>query len=244
MTISRDEVLLKETSLLDDEGISLIILDKVWLVIMATSDVLTKTELGKIKGVWLIPAELRLTMSVDESTVDVVRVVELYTSDAEGVRPSEESVGVTLSLLIDELLGEEATIALETNGVLLEVASKIGGLTDILLEDTSLLDEIRSTETLEDTTDEIGPIEKLEVSIIAESGSTDTLLGEILLVIIGPIAAVPEGVWLNMLKLKSTEEVSIILLYAEAIEVLLVVTKSIGIDKRTSLWSQPMSLTT
>lgn len=244
MTISRDEVLLKETSLLDDEGISLIILDKVWLVIMATSDVLTKTELGKIKGVWLIPAELRLTMSVDESTVDVVRVVELYTSDAEGVRPSEESVGVTLSLLIDELLGEEATIALETNGVLLEVASKIGGLTDILLEDTSLLDEIRSTETLEDTTDEIGPIEKLEVSIIAESGSTDTLLGEILLVIIGPIAAVPEGVWLNMLKLKSTEEVSIILLYAEAIEVLLVVTKSMGIDTRTSLWSQPMSLTT
>ena len=244
MTISRDEVLLKETSLLDDEGISLIILDKVWLVIMATSDVLTKTELGKIKGVWLIPAELRLTMSVDESTVDVVRVVELYTSDAEGVRPSEESVGVTLSLLIDELLGEEATIALETNGVLLEVASKIGGLTDILLEDTSLLDEIRSTETLEDTTDEIGPIEKLEVSIIAESGSTDTLLGEILLVIIGPIATVPEGVWLNMLKLKSTEEVSIILLYAEAIEVLLVVTKSMGIDKRTSLWSQPMSLTT
>ena len=244
MTISRDEVLLKETSLLDDEGISLIILDKVWLVIMATSDVLTKTELGKIKGVWLIPAELRLTMSVDESTVDVVRVVELYTSDAEGVRPSEESVGVTLSLLIDELLGEEATIALETNGVLLEVASKIGGLTDILLEDTSLLDEIRSTETLEDTTDEIGPIEKLEVSIVAESGSTDTLLGEILLVIIGPIAAVPERVWLNMLKLKSTEEVSIILLYAEAIEVLLVVTKSIGIDKRTSLWSQPMSLTT
>ena len=87
-------------------------------------------------------------------------------------------------------------------------------------------------------------LEKLEVSIVAESGSTDTLLGEILLVIIGPIAAVPERVWLNMLKLKSTEEVSIILLYAEAIEVLLVVTKSIGIDKRTSLWSQPMSLTT
>ena len=224
MTISRDEVLLKETSLLDDEGTSLTILDKVWLVIMATSDVLTKTELGKIKGVWLIPAELRLTMSVDESTVDVVRVVELNTSDAEGVRPSEESVGVMLSLLIDELLGEEATIALETNGVLLEVASKIGPLTDILLEDTSLLDEIRSTETLEDTTDEIGPIEKLEVSIIAETGPTDTLLGEILLVIIGPIAAVPEGVWLNMLKLKSTAEVSIILLYAEAIEVLLVVT--------------------
>ena len=153
MTIPRDEVLLKETSLLDDEGISLTILDKVWLVIMATSDVLTKTELGKIKGVWLIPAELRLTMSVDELTVDVVRVVELYTSDAEGVRPSEESVGVMLSLLIDELLGEEATIALETNGILLEVASKIGGLTDILLEDTSLLDEIRSTGTLEDTTD-------------------------------------------------------------------------------------------
>lgn len=224
MTISRDEVLLKETSLLDDEGTSLTILDKVWLVIMATSDVLTKTELGKIKGVWLIPAELRLTMSVDESTVDVVRVVEVNTSDAEGVRPSEESVGVMLSLLIDELLGEEATIALETNGVLLEVASKIGPLTDILLEDTSLLDEIRSTETLEDTTDEIGPIEKLEVSIIAETGPTDTLLGEILLVIIGPIAAVPEGVWLNMLKLKSTAEVSIILLYAEAIEVLLVVT--------------------
>ena len=213
MTISRDEVLLKETSLLDDEGISLTILDKVWLVIMATSDVLTKTELGKIKGVWLILAELWLTMSVDDSIVDVVRVVELYTSDAEGVRPSEESIGVMLSVLIDEILGEEATIALETNGVLLEVASKIGGLTDVLLEDTSLLDEIRSTETLEDTTD----------AIIAETGPTDTLLGEILLVIIGPIAAVPEGVWLNILKLKSTEEVSIILLYAEAIEVLLVV---------------------
>lgn len=221
MPISPDEVLLKETSLDDDEGISLTILDKVWLVIMATSDVLTKTELGKIKGVWLIPAELRLTMSVDESTVNVVRVVELYTSDAEGVRPSEESVGVMLSLLIDELLGEEATIALETNGILLEMASKIGRLTDILLEDTSLLDEIRSTETLEDTTDEIGPVEKLEVSIIAETGLMDTLLGEILLVIIGPIAAVPEGVWLNML---TTEEVSIILLYVEAIEVLLVVT--------------------
>ena len=214
MTISPDEVPLKETSLLDDEGISLTILDKVWLVIIATSDVLTKTELGKIKWVWLIPAELRLTMSVDESTVDVVRVVKLYTSDAESVRPSEESIGVMLSVLIDEILGEEATIALETNGVLLEVASKIGGLTDILLEDTSLLDEIRSTETLEDTTD----------AIIAETGPTDTLLGEILLVIIGPIAAVPEGVWLNMLKLKSTAEVSIILLYAEAIEVLLVVT--------------------
>ena len=221
MPISPDEVLLKETSLDDDEGISLTILDKVWLVIMATSDVLTKTELGKIKGVWLIPAELRLTMSVDESTVNVVRIVELYTSDAEGVRPSEESVGVMLSLLIDELLGEEATIALETNGILLEMASKIGRLTDILLEDTSLLDEIRSTETLEDTTDEIGPVEKLEVSIIAETGLMDTLLGEILLVIIGPIAAVPEGVWLNML---TTEEVSIILLYVEAIEVLLVVT--------------------
>ena len=140
---------------------------------------------------------------------------------------------MTLSLLIDELLGEGATVTL---GATDEEEASIRDetvLTDIPLEDTPVIDEVELIETLEEVsvtdeieptetlkersiiTDEVEPMGTLEVAsvIIDETGPVNSLLEETLLVIIGPIVAVLEEVWLNTLELlESTEELSIITL--------------------------------
>ena len=137
---------------------------------------------------------------------------------------------ITMATSEVPILGEVATIALGKTDEEASVRDEIG-LTDIILEDTSVIDEVGLIETLEgaSVTDEIGPIEMLKegsiatdevepmgtlevVSITDKTGPMDSLLEEILLVIIGPIVAVIEGVWIITLELKSTTDVSITLL--------------------------------